>query len=329
MESSNYELALIITDERDPKSPPRQETVKLLPGISTFSMGDLCNLVLTTMNISKREQDSFAVVFKADDSNAIIKEPAEILALKRVYATIIEKEQTWSDVAEQDKSHVAEEHINPMPFFLMHRSVTHTIVDPRLIRREGEGGTVSDKDSAEGSIIDIPMEKHMLLLPPKIMKLNHKPSTPMQRSKSVRNKYQEAINEWEGGERQDVKISKYTKCDIKQHTLANGGRREDFFIEGLKRRMLEQGRNIAKMKEEFKELEELLISQTETINYCKKGVESEWDKRKDKLKIELTEKFTKNFENLLRERLDVAIKERKGEFNQILLDLIKDQLNSL
>ncbi len=179
-------------------------------------------------------------------------------------------------------------------------------------------------------MVEIPAEKLVLLSVPKIMKTNHnKPGTPMLRSRSAHHKFLEAINEWEGGERQDVKIAKYTKCDIKKRKLANGRPREDFFIQGLKRKVLEQENAIAKMKEDYKELEKRLISQTETIQFCKKAVEAEWDKRKDRLKDALMGECMKGAEQILQERIAAAVKGRREDINRIVLGIIKDKLNSL
>ncbi len=121
------ELMLLVCDERDHKLPPRQYTAKI-QNVATLSMKNLHEAIFGAAGIPKKEHESLFITFKSRESIVALKDPTEIAGFESLSAVIAtEKELNWSDAVEQDKSHITEEHINPMPFFIMHHSVAHTV----------------------------------------------------------------------------------------------------------------------------------------------------------------------------------------------------------
>ncbi len=185
-----------------------------------------------------------------------------------------------------------------------------------------------NEDSAEGSIIDIPLEKQMQLLP-KSMTMKQKPGTNFHRSRSARSKKDlEGTNELDGGERQDVKIEKYTRSEMKRRGLVEGGQRSEAeTMQELQKAVVEQQNMVDIMTQKYKTLEMQMIAQTEIIQYCKKGVDAEWEERKEGLRARLVEEYMRDkFAGLLQERAKEALERRKGEIDACVMDIIAGRL---
>eukprot|EP00826_Nyctotherus_ovalis_P022712 TRINITY_DN17555_c0_g2_i1.p1 TRINITY_DN17555_c0_g2~~TRINITY_DN17555_c0_g2_i1.p1 ORF type:complete len:139 (+),score=45.23 TRINITY_DN17555_c0_g2_i1:100-516(+) len=134
------------------------------------------------------------------------------------------------------------------------------------------------------------------------------------------------MNEWEGDEKHDVKIEKYTRADIKRLSSRNEKVKEEEIIKAFNKLIIEQKATVEKLSEDYKELEKKVVFQAEIIQACKKCVENEWDKKKEKLKEKLREKCSKEFKEVLSQRMDAAIKEKIPNINKVLMEIIANKL---
>ena len=180
-------------------------------------------------------------------------------------------------------------------------------------------------------MFEIPLEKQVLH-PPKIMQLNHKHEASGHRSRSANNKkLLEAMNELEGIERHDVKIAKYTRSDLKKHKLSNGRPKDDNNKEGsaiqeLHRTLVEQEKIINQLNSTYETLELQLRAQTDLLQHCKKGIDAEWESRKDSLREQVIKENMDKFQDLIEERIKAVLSQRKAEISGFIVDLIKDKL---
>ena len=137
------------------------------------------------------------------------------------------------------------------------------------------------------------------------------------------------MNEWEGDERQDIKIEKYSRADIKRLSSRNTRIKDDVAMKSLTKLVAEQKNVIEKLNEDYKELEKKIIFQADIIQSCKKCVENEWEERKEKLKDKLQEKWGKEFKQILNERMQSNLKSKAKDINRILISIISDKLKTI
>ena len=180
------------------------------------------------------------------------------------------------------------------------------------------------------------MEERMQFEVPKYKEPNKIFESSIHRSHSAatkKKKSQEYMNELEGIERQDVKIMRYTRNDIKKSKLANGRVKqelsdESLIINGLHQKIEEQEHAINSLNEKYKQIEHQMLAQNEVIQYCKRTVDSEWKAREEELRKKLAEQCSEKFETLLEERVKYMIKQRKEEVTKLVLELATRGLNN-
>ncbi len=183
----------------------------------------------------------------------------------------------------------------------------------------------------------IPAEmKHQMHLLPAVKEPNPnpKPESAVHRSRSVNTmKAQEAMNELEGIERQDVKINKYSRNDMKKRKLSNGRivqveeLKESAAIRGLKKTLLEQSVVIKRLTENYGILEKQLLSQGDLMQYCKKIVDEEWETRKNVLLDQVIREYLPSIETLIQARVKDAVMQRKEAIDECILSFIKAKIN--
>ena len=134
------------------------------------------------------------------------------------------------------------------------------------------------------------------------------------------------MNELEGIERQDVKIQKYSRSNMKNHKLANGklcAAPGSSSALTLQQRLAGQEALLQELTENYKALEQRLIAQTELIQHCKKVVNEEWEARKAELLEQLTLEYLPKLPSIFQERVLLDVQTRKQEIDQYLLERIK------
>ena len=159
---------------------------------------------------------------------------------------------------------------------------------------------------------------------PPSMEPNYKSSQALSRSHSATRNFQEAMNELEGEERQGIKIEGYARADIKNHNLSPEKYKKRELAKTLKKVVAEQAMIIGRLQDEYEILETRLISQTDKIQQCKKIIGEEWDKREDKLRKQLNDKYNKKFKEYANERTKSVIKNRGQDINNYVMNMITD-----
>ena len=163
---------------------------------------------------------------------------------------------------------------------------------------------------------------------PRAIEPNQKQESSFHRSRSYINSSRaEAMNELEGIERQDVKIQKYSRSNMKNHKLANGKLcrtpGSPLNPTSMPQRVAEKEGQIDDLAQRYAVLEQRLIAQTELIQHCKKVVQEEWESRKPHLLQLLASTYLPQLDTILQERVLVAVLTRKPDIDQCILDKIK------
>ena len=180
---------------------------------------------------------------------------------------------------------------------------------------------------------EIPIEKKYMQLIPKIKEPNQKPESSFRRSLSVdRARMPEAMNELEGIERQDVKINKYSRNDMKKQKLSNGRilqpeeRKENAIIIGLEKRVLEQNITIKRLSENCKILEKQLLPSAELMQYCRKMVEEEWETHKNGLLDQVIREYLPKIEEGIQSGVLKAVMGRKEAIDECIIGFVKEKV---
>jgi len=166
---------------------------------------------------------------------------------------------------------------------------------------------------------------------PRIRGPNVKNESVFRRARSVDT--MRSQEELDGIETQNIKITTYGNNNIKKQKQSNGKALPNTALEDneelikLRNLDLEQKSIIKKLQENYRILEKQLLSKGDLVNYCKKIVDDEWNKKTSLLLDQIVREYLPLIESTVRDKLKEEFNLRNNVVYKRVTEFINDLSN--